>query len=78
MLNAFLNTGNSLEVRTGAASALGGCLKGQAPTAQTFTALVDGMGAAELELRVACGAALGKMDLTDEQRDKILTARRIE
>ena len=78
VLNAFLNTGNSLEVRTGAASALGGCLKGQAPTAQTFTALVDGMGAAELELRVACGAALGKMDLTDEQRDKILTARRIE
>jgi CheY-like chemotaxis protein len=78
VLAAFQNTANSLEIRVAAAKALGGCLVAQAPTSETFDALLGGMAAPELEMRLACGAALGRMDLTPEQREQILVARRME
>jgi CheY-like chemotaxis protein len=78
VLDALTKTANATAIRVGAAKALGKCLHGQAPTAETFDALLAGMGEDDLALRVACGGALGKMDLTAEQRDQVLTARRIE
>jgi CheY-like chemotaxis protein len=78
VLAAFMNTANSVEIRTAAARALGQCVVGQAPTAETYEALLEGMGAEELELRIACGGALGKMDLTPEQRVEVLKQRRLK
>jgi HEAT repeat protein len=78
VLAAFTTTANSTAIRTAAAKALGDCLKGLDPTAETFAALMGGMGEADLGLRIACGGALGKMALTPEQGVEVMTARRID
>ncbi len=78
LLAVFSNSANSAAVRAGAASALGGCLDGAAPSEGVFNALVAAMGDGDVAVRTASGIALGNMDLTDEQSAKALTANRID
>lgn len=67
---------NSAAVRAAAAGALGQSLRGQAPTPETFDALIGAMGDADAGVRHAAGAAFGQMKLSADQQASVLTKRR--
>ena len=67
---------NSAAVRAAAAGALGRSLRGQAPTPETFDALIGAMGDADAAVRHAAGAAFGQMKLSPDQQASVLTKRR--
>ncbi len=70
-------TENSAAVRAAAAGALGRALKGQAPSATAFRALVEAMGDEDGGVSAAAGRALGGSKLTDAQRNEVVRARRV-
>jgi hypothetical protein len=67
---------NTPAVRGAAATALGRALRGQAPAAETFAALVEAMGSADAAVRNAAGGAVGQLKLTPEQQSQVLNKRR--
>jgi HEAT repeat protein len=78
LTETFTTSANSMEVRVGAAIALGSVLSGMAAPEASFDALLAGVGDESLEVRAAASSALGRMDLTAEQRNMILTQYRVE
>jgi CheY-like chemotaxis protein len=78
LVATFTGTANATSVRVAAAMALGKIFTGQAAPAAVFDALLGGFGDEADEVRMACGVALGAMDLTAEQRNSVLTGYRVE
>jgi len=68
---------NSAEIRAAAAGALGRAIQGVAPSDDALNALVAAMGDDSVAVRTAAGEALSCADLTDDQRAKVLMARRL-
>ena len=64
--------------RAAAGRAMAGALRGQAPSKETFEALLAAMGDADVGVRTAAGGALGASKLTGEQMAQVLNARRVE
>ena len=69
---------NSAEIRAAGAGALGQAIMGVAPSEDALNALVAAMGDDSVAVRTAAGEALSCADLTDEQRAKVLMARRLK
>ena len=67
---------NSVALRSAAAHALGKSIRGVSPSAETFNALVEAMGAEDIGLRNAAGAALGNAKLTPAQSTDVMNKRR--
>ncbi len=72
------NGGNSAAVRAAAAMAVGRAIRGQAPAKETFDALVEAMGGADVGVRTAAGGALGAAKLTADQQHQVLMKRRVD
>ncbi len=69
---------NSAEIRAAAGAALGRAIMGVAPSGDALDALVAAMGDESIAVRTAAGGALSCADLTDDQRAKVLMARRLK
>ncbi len=63
--------------RVAACRALATALRGQAPAPETYTALLDAMGDADVSVRTAAGAALGSAKLTPAQTAEVMNKRRV-
>ena len=72
------NASMSAPHRAAACRAMVGALRGQAPSKETFEALLAAMGDADVAVRTGAGAALGSAKLTPEQMTQALNARRVE
>jgi CheY-like chemotaxis protein len=72
------NAANSPAHRVAACRAMGTALRGQAPTKETYEALLAAMGDADVGVRTAAGAALGSAKLTPAQSAEVLAKRRVQ
>lgn len=72
------NGANSPALRVAAGHAMATALRGQAPTKETYEALLAAMGDADVGVRTAAGAALGSSKLTPEQQAEVMNKRRVE
>jgi CheY-like chemotaxis protein len=72
------NAANTPAHRVAACRAMASALRGQSPSKETFTALVDAMGDADVGVRTAAGTALGSAKLTPEQQSEVMSKRRVE
>lgn len=64
--------------KAAACRAMAAALRGQAPSKETFEALLAAMGDADVSVRTAAGAALGSAKLSPEQSAQVMNARRVE
>lgn len=72
------NGSNSAALRVAAGHAMATALRGQAPTKETYEALLAAMGDADVGVRTSAGAALGSSKLTPEQQSEVMNKRRVE
>ncbi|MBI3725158.1 hypothetical protein HY251_14590, partial [bacterium] len=80
LTNLLKTKTNSVDVREGAAQAIGECIKGQAVSGDTFQVLKEAFGETPDEERIwkPVGLALGKATLTGDQAREVFEAHRID
>jgi hypothetical protein len=69
---------NSAPIRVAACRAMATALRGQTPSKETYDALLEAMGDADVGVRTAAGAAIGCGKLTAEQQAEVMNKRRVE
>lgn len=69
---------NSPAIRVAACRAMATALRGQTPSKETYDALLEAMGDADVGVRTAAGAAIGCAKLTPEQQADVMNKRRVE
>jgi CheY-like chemotaxis protein len=72
------NSANPPSHRIAAARALSASLRNQAPSPETYAALMDAMADADVGVRTAAGGALGSAKLTPDQQLEVMNKRRVE
>ena len=72
------NPANTPAHRVAASRAMGMALRGQAPSKETYDALLEAMGDADVGVRTAAGAALGSSKLTPAQQAEVMNKRRVQ
>jgi HEAT repeat protein len=77
LAETFGDTANDVQVRIGAARALGGCYSGVAAPDKIFEALLAGLGDEDMGVRQAVGNAFGEMRLTPAQMNEVLQKYRV-
>ena len=72
------NAANTPALRVAACRAMATALRGQAPSKETYDALLEAMGDADVGVRTAAGAALGSSKLTPAQQGEVMNKRRVQ